>query len=505
MPDSTLYLFPDTNLFIQCFPLEELDWSEWADYDEIILIVSRPVQREIDSQKRRANTRLAKRAQKAYQLFREILASDSHNYTVLTDSPRVTLRLASPSLPSAELNELLDYSTTDDELVGCVHRFQQEHFDREVRLLTHDAGPMMTARTLELKVAPIREDWLLPPEHTDSQREISKLKERIDELEHHEPQFRIWIVDEQGNEIDSISTDHRIYEPMSADDISDCIESLRSQFPIATEFETLESAGEYGRAVAARLLGKRHTYIPPAEESIASYINHDYPEWLKACEEFLSGLHNSLQKDLGQPSFTFVAANEGTRPGNDALVRIIARGDITISPPPIDDDDEESDRDDSGLELPAPPRPPRGKWVLGSPSLNSLASTVSGLSRTFSGLESRINPSFDPSLLIRSSAIANRHDPNAFYYKPHRPMDPAASFSFECQQWRHVSGNESFSGQLFFDVDRSSISGMLSCEIHAENLSNPIRKVVQIRLSINRVKTADHARVLIQRLAGHSK
>jgi len=38
-----LYLFPDTNLLIQCLPLEQLDWERWKEFDEIDLIVSRPV------------------------------------------------------------------------------------------------------------------------------------------------------------------------------------------------------------------------------------------------------------------------------------------------------------------------------------------------------------------------------------------------------------------------------------------------------------------------------
>ena len=38
-----LYLFPDTNLLVQCRPLEELDWEQWKQFDEIHLIISRPV------------------------------------------------------------------------------------------------------------------------------------------------------------------------------------------------------------------------------------------------------------------------------------------------------------------------------------------------------------------------------------------------------------------------------------------------------------------------------
>ena len=50
MTARILSFFPDTNLFIQCRSLEELDWSEWADFEEVHLIVCRTVQREIDQQ-----------------------------------------------------------------------------------------------------------------------------------------------------------------------------------------------------------------------------------------------------------------------------------------------------------------------------------------------------------------------------------------------------------------------------------------------------------------------
>lgn len=51
----TLTLFPDTNLFIQCRPIEEIDWAEFAGFERIDLVVTRPVQVEIDRQKSKGN------------------------------------------------------------------------------------------------------------------------------------------------------------------------------------------------------------------------------------------------------------------------------------------------------------------------------------------------------------------------------------------------------------------------------------------------------------------
>jgi hypothetical protein len=49
IPSSpVLYLFPDTNFFMQCQPPEQLDWSNYAAYQEVQVLVSRPVQKDVD-------------------------------------------------------------------------------------------------------------------------------------------------------------------------------------------------------------------------------------------------------------------------------------------------------------------------------------------------------------------------------------------------------------------------------------------------------------------------
>ena len=87
--------------------------------------------------------------------------------------PEVKLYLEHPSLPSAELKEVLDYSKPDDELVGCLHRFTREHKGKDARLLTHDLGPAMTAESHDLPVVFIKDEWILEPENNEQERECS--------------------------------------------------------------------------------------------------------------------------------------------------------------------------------------------------------------------------------------------------------------------------------------------------------------------------------------------
>ena len=138
MTTRTLSFLPDTNLFIQCRPLEELDWPEWADFDEVYLIVCRTVQREIDRQKHYGNGRVAQRARKTSSLFRSIIEED---YKVIREKDlQVKLMLESSSIPSPELEDRLDYTKPDDEIVGFLHQYKQQHPEADVRLLTHDTG-----------------------------------------------------------------------------------------------------------------------------------------------------------------------------------------------------------------------------------------------------------------------------------------------------------------------------------------------------------------------------
>ena len=103
MSKRTLYLFPDTNVFIQCKPLEQLDWSEWQDFSEIHLLVSRPVQREIDDQKNRGNNRVANRARATYRLFRQLIDGRREYEVIRSSIPVVKLYLEGPSRPSPSI------------------------------------------------------------------------------------------------------------------------------------------------------------------------------------------------------------------------------------------------------------------------------------------------------------------------------------------------------------------------------------------------------------------
>ena len=110
-----VYLFPDTNLLIQCRPLEELDWEIWKDFDEIHLVICRAVQAEIDKHKNFGNDRLAKRGRKAATLLRDLIIGSSDHLVAREAAPRVKLFIRTYIKPSQALDDRLDYGERDDQ------------------------------------------------------------------------------------------------------------------------------------------------------------------------------------------------------------------------------------------------------------------------------------------------------------------------------------------------------------------------------------------------------
>lgn len=108
--DKTItYLIPDANLFIQCRPLGELNRALWKDRDEVQLVVTRPVQREIDSQKSSGKGRVNTRARKTASLFRDIVVGDDQLLVIRERKPRMTLRIRPEFQPDPALSDELDY------------------------------------------------------------------------------------------------------------------------------------------------------------------------------------------------------------------------------------------------------------------------------------------------------------------------------------------------------------------------------------------------------------
>ena len=486
---KAIYLFPDTNLFIQCQTVEQLDWSAVTDADEIHLIVSRPIQEEIDRHKNKGHGRVQKRARATASILREALKSPEKQVVLRAEGPSVTLHVRMDLRFPDDVADRLEPSRPDDQLVGIAHSYRVQNPDRRVCVLTHDGGPIWSADMIDLPGLEIPESWLLDIESDDSQRRISSLESENRRLRATEPQFDLYCADEDGERTTKLEISVPRYKPLTESQIEELMTRIRARHPEETNFDGPERPGMNALSLAARGLFGTPEHVPATEEQIRKYREDDYPDWLSDCEKRLREFHQHLTAQSGWPQVAFVANNKGTRPARDALISIEARGSFEIMPPPYrsENDKDEEARDEQIFQ--SPPVAPRGKWVT-----RSLTDMLSGM--RYMDQHRGLDQSWRNLLGPRDT----RRDPNGFFWKPERAMSPKPTLQLECEQWRHGIGEEEFSFDIWFSSDGSEVRGALECTIHAENLSEPASILVPVRIAITETDTFPEAQEAVDSL-----
>ena len=289
-------------------------------------------------------------------MFREML---NDKYKVVHDSgPCVKLSVEPQHQYSKKLEDRLNYQERDDQLIGTAYEFAQCHPDADVRLLTHDTTPLYTARDFGLKAKIIPDKWLLPPEKTESEKELADLKAENARLKKAEPSFAIRCLDSTDTEIERYETSVPRFKPLTTAETNTLIQRLKERCPLKTDFGPRESTERHASKFniqISKIIGR--VFIPATDEAIEKYQDEAYPQWLAHCEEVLSKYHQTLQEQEPIPRFMFLAENRGTRPATDALITIEAQGRFQIKPP-APDDESDSLQEKPTVLLPSPPPAP---------------------------------------------------------------------------------------------------------------------------------------------------
>jgi hypothetical protein len=465
--------------------MDQLDWSAWAQYDEVHLLVSRPVQVEIDKQKGGGNSRLAARARKASTLFRDILGAPNGYIEFKKAQPTVRLYLRPELKRDESLANQLTYEERDDQLVGIASQFSKENVGSDVTVLTHDTGPMATSQLIGLPFSEIPDSWLLPPEVDEAQKKMNALQAENARLQQAEPSFSVRA--ESNSEPSSpVYWSIPIYVPLSPDEVASLIESIKSRLPIETDFGSRVPVERKatGTNITARILGDSEKFTPATDDEISTYQSDRYPNWLNECESLFLRIHEELNGRTTWPEVVIIISNTGSRPAADTLVTFAASEQFGIHPPIPQDDDEVPEPE---LALPLPPSAPKGRWgwYSGKPSAFGIrhVSTMATL------------PTYDSISPIRSFT----RDPNTFYYK-NRPHEPVSSFALTCEQFRHRGEEEVFLLTIFAPMCPGTAAGAIEVRVEAANISNPHITQVPIRLMISETNPLSEAEKLIEKL-----
>lgn len=492
MMTAVLHVFPDTNLFLQCKSLEEVDWTLLGDWEQIDIIVCAPVVEELDSLKAKGNTRQASRARSANTLLGRLLEEDSE-FLAIKNKPSVRLSVRVDLGPDPGASAKLP-KTRDNELVCTALGYHRDNPQESVRLLTNDNGPMFSAKRVGLPYIKVPPQWLLPPEQDEGDKREAALRARVAQLEKSEPSFQTTFSGHTGSRFEASLL---VYEALTSTEIASLVARLLERFPIATDFgpRELQERPVKDDAFATALYGASKEVFTPATDKEIEKYREAYARWKDTCEERLSKLHKALNSEVKWPLLTAIVTNTGSRPADDALVVIEVQGQLLLMPPPKKNDDEAIPATHEKTSLPRPPSAPKGIWkkVRSSSGLMNFHEQMAGVRSAFPS--SLLDHVHTPRLFPPES-----RDPNAFYWKEGRNGRPAKRVELTCKQWRHARPAEDFAQYILCPLKAGEYAGLITVSVHAANLSQPAVSNLPILITQTPVSCQGQATRLIEEL-----
>lgn len=500
-----MHLVADTNLFFECKSLGELPWTELG-HDPVVIILTKPILDEIDKHKK-ANGRTRSRALEIFSRVRDMLKSSTQEIEIRPSSPKVLLRLMANVRPDPALKEDLDYTKTDEKLIGIVSTLCAQAADNGVRLFTDDTGPAAIADGLAIPYLMIEKDWRRPPSESTEEKKIRDLEKDLATYRTLEPEISIAVCD-PADESNVVNVTRRVPTPLTETEVSELLAVLRQKHALVTDFtppSPSRTTGLFGEIATT-------TFTAPAENDITNYRDVLYPGWIEECRKILANLHKN-QAEIEPPTLLrWSMSNDGTRPASHVRIEFEAKGPLVLRRLPADGSGPEATDTPAKLTVastprlpPAPKPPPFQKQVIRVPSpgesklvragdISALhASAISRLQASVlgsSGLAELAGRSIAGTILPRpiekfeipTPYIPPRHDPEGFYYDwpATRKVKKGA---LTCGLWRHQTGKETFEFEVLF-TKFGEAYGIVECTVHAENLTKPAQSKLKIERNI---------------------
>ena len=457
--------FLDTNIFLQCKKLEELPWGEVSD-DDILLLIPRAVQEEIDRNKQDGNSRRSKRARQATSFMRNLLISDNETITIKDSKPLVQISFSPPIKLSKDISDILDLNYPDDRIIAEALEYKKINPNQRVLLISHDTNILLTAKRCNLPFFAIPDHWLLQPEPDSRDKKIIELERQLKEVQKTSPLIKIESFGDSGDPIEELSFNLVVFEDFNGDELGEIIGEVKKMYPMETDFQNIPEVHKHFEKIGLKMF----EYIPPSDKEIDKYQKEEYPNWLKQVDNFIRTLPNKLEMQSRQTSFSMEISNIGNFPAENVIFNFKALGGILFTSP------EDAECHKNEIKLPQPPQLPMGQRK----------SIISSLSLPFN-MQSFWGGKGDLHL-FKSQAFRKR-DKNGIYWKNEEPNSRTNSWIFECDEFRHRLDPESFKLPIIIPPEYNiPHNGAIECQISAKNLPEPERYKLPVKIAIERKK-----------------
>ena len=451
-------VFVDTNFFIQYKKYDALKWTELFQ-DDVSIIITRTVLREIDNHKNSENKRRSRRARSAVGFIREILDSPKE---IRKDGFLLIIKLIEYYDFSQKKSNLLDLAKADDCIVNDVLVWAENNPGKDCCVLTGDINLSITCRDCGVQCYELLDTWRLPPETDDRDNKIKALKKELESLRGKSPILNV-VVDKEIYDVDLM-----VFSKLSDAEVEEISEKIFEAFPEKYDFSNDMTKTEKDKRLEAisqmtspgGIYGQKGTWYLPTNEQIKEY-HEKYVDWKRELIASLKRLPGFICNDISIFPLKFSLENKGTAPAEDVHVKIFVSSNMLILP-----EDKEERKIPFGrerIDFPQMPFPPQKKYI------DNKAQIISNPFFTDRLISPQIPKSFIP------------REIGKFYWEPEKPMIPVQVWEFSCPEFRHQIAKEDFDLDIL--VPESGVNGELYVEIsvYSRQLTTPIVKKVPVR------------------------
>lgn len=316
---------PDTGMFLQCLPFDQLDWSLLTPATEIDLHVTSTVITELDKHKSDGNKRRAKRARNAIRSINKIIDDPANGILISSETLKLTVHLPS-KLTDADREKIEQYTEPDRRIVEEVRMLVK--LVGSIEIIAADAGMRLRARDFDLGCAAMPDKWLRPPEPSIDDKRISALETQLRSLQSDKPEISISVdsFDEGGRvEVGTVKG-----EALSESEIDHLVERISSAE--AADLEKLRRLAmpkpKSSLSLQIDLVGHSTIFGHQSAEDRYKTRKRQYDEWREELRKYVREYASYAAMGLSMHPVSLVLANGGGASAEDVRVKLEAKGGV---------------------------------------------------------------------------------------------------------------------------------------------------------------------------------
>jgi hypothetical protein len=325
--DYELIVVPDTNLILEALPLAGLPWQEISSGPILILIMP-TVFKEVDSKKR--DGRVGPRAREFNRLAASLVASPS---PIVIASGAIRVDMGVAQVGRVAWDALLDLDPSEGdarfiaEIVTASAQWQPAH-----KVISQDLNPLLMAQRHGLAVQHLPASWLPPVEPTAQQKEITRLKKRVNELEGAAPKMELSFKILPASPF-------QVYR----------VRDMKPEEHVALRDAIITANPKLVQSIDLALFGR---YDNSLDRRYAEYVEKTVPNYLSRYKDL-------LELQFNQAPFELLIKNTGSVQAENLVVEVVGVGmHFNNRPISVNIHGPRAPEAESGFEIPSIPTYP---------------------------------------------------------------------------------------------------------------------------------------------------